>query len=528
MMPLSNPAAIIKRAQQVISARESARTSPIVVWAAIGESAERFGARVRGLRRNWTGRVLCAVPFGFDVPEGTQSVTFAPKAFAALHPSHHARNIDLFGGRSSTKSWATVRALLLRGLVEPIRVLCLREIQRSLKDSALRLLADQIEVMNLDRYFEVQANSITSHTGALFLFEGMYANVQRIKSLEGIDVCWVEQAEQLSEASWSVLLPTIRKPGSMILMTSNPDLSDDPNYVRFRLNTPPNTISASLNYTDNPWVSIETLAEANYLKRVDLDSYNHVWAGELRQHSDAQVLKGKYEIADFEISSDWAGPFMGLDFGFSVDPTALIKSFLDAATNTLYVTHEAYAIELPLDRLPKLLGTVPGSRDSVIYADNSRPEIINHLRGHDYGNVRSCAKWDGSVQDGILTLRSFAKIVIHTRCEHVAQEAKLYSYKVDRTTGEVLPDPKPGNDHTIDALRYSLQERIRRPPGAGLLAYYAAELKAPPAAPPTSAAPTTNLLHQHDQKGAELSRPAPEPGALWRRALKIGGVVKDI
>lgn len=477
--------------QQQLAQRDSARTSPLVVWAGIDEPQAKFAARIRGLRMNWGGRILCAVPAGFQVPEGAQSVELAAKAHAALNPVHRARYVVLRGGRGGTKSWAAARALVLRALVEPIRVLCLREIQRSLKDSSLRLLADQIDMLGLSRFFDIGANSITSHCGASFLFEGMYANVQRIKSLEGVDVAWIEQGEQISEDSWSILLPTVRKAGSQIIITYNPDLIDDPTHVRFTVNRPPGMIDATLNYIDNPWATTELLAEAEYLKRVDSDAFEHVWNGACRQHSDAQVFRNKYVVESFEVGANWLGPYLGADWGFSNDPTTLVKSWI--CENSLYIEHEAYQIGCELDRLLQLFGTVPGSRDTVIYADNSRPETINHMRSHDYANVTACKKWDGSIQDGIAHLRSYEKIIVHERCTHVAQEMKLYSYRVDRTTGAVLPEVCDQHNHTLDALRYSMQERIRRPPGQGLLDYYAAELA--------------------KMGGANASQPTPQPQA---------------
>jgi phage terminase large subunit len=459
LLTMASPAQIKRAAQMELVRRQQSTSGPLVIWSLIDEPPNRFAARVAKIRRNWDGRILCAVPAGFEVPQGTQAVEFAAKAHAALNPVHRARYIMSRGGRGGTKSWAVARALVLRALVEPIRGLCLREIQRSLKDSSLRLLADQVDMLDLSRFFDVQANSITSHCGASFLFEGLYQNVQRIKSLEGIDTAWIEQAEQISETSWSTLLPTIRKAGSQILMTLNPDLSDDPTYVRFVVNQPPGTVDATLNYVDNPWATPELIAEAEYLKRVDLDAFEHVWGGGCRQHSDAQVFAKKYVVESFEVGAGWKGPFLGADWGFSQDPTTLIKSWVH--DNTLYVSHEAYQVGCELDRLPQLFGTVPGSRDAVIYADCSRPETVNHMRSHGYGNVTSCAKWDGSVLDGIAHLRSYEKIVVHDRCAHVAEEMKLYSYRTDRTTGAVLPDVRDQHNHCIDALRYSLQERVR-------------------------------------------------------------------
>jgi phage terminase large subunit len=524
--------------------RALVNTGPMVLWSNVDEPEGKFAARVHRVRMNWNGRILCVVPYQFNVPEGTQRVELAAKAHAALHPVQEARYIVLRGGRGGCKSWSAGLSLVLHALMEPIRVLAVREIQRSLKDSSLRLLADLIARLKLDRYFQIGANSISSHCGASFTFEGCWQNVSRIKSFEGVDVCWAEQGEQLSEESWSILLPTIRKPGSQILITYNPDLIDDPTHQRFTVATPPNAINVSLNFlADNPWATRELLAEADYLEKVDHDSFMHIWMGELRLHSDAQVLKGKYEISTFEISRDWEGPYLGCDFGYANDPMTLIKSWVNTDTNELFVSHEAYGIQIPIDRMPAFLSSVPGSRDSTIFCDNARPELINHLNSHDYANARACKKWDGSVMDGVDHLRSFAHIYIHSRCPHTALEAKLWSYKTDRTTNAVLPDLKAGNDHTMDAIRYSLQEKICRPAGAGLLEWYAQQNAAAKAPAPQSSASAQSPAgrvpvddpHNDPRLGAvprDVVRPGESPVSraerFWNAATRRGARVSSL
>lgn len=450
----------------------AATEAPLACWSAVSEAPDRFAARVGRLRANWDGRILAVIPHAYPTPDNVERVELTAKAHAALHPTCEARNVVLRGGRGGSKSWAVARVLVLEALSEPKRYLCLREIQRSLKDSSLRLLADQIDMLNLSRYFEVLANSITSHAGASFLFEGMYQNVQRIKSLEGVDCAWIEQAEQLSEESWSVLLPTIRKPGSRIILTLNPDLSDDPSFKRFVTNAPPNTIGATMSYIENPWASPEMLAEAEYLRSVDVEAFDHIWGGACREHSDAQVFKGKYSVESFEIDASWS-VFFGADWGFASDPTVLLRAFVDQKTQTLYVSDEAYGRRVDLDATPALFDQVPGARKHTIRADNSRPETISHMQSRGFSNLTACQKWPNCAEDGIAVIRQFRTIKIHPRCERTAEEFKMFSYKVDRLSGDVLPELRSGFDHCIDALRYALEPVIRRAGGAGIRDFYA-------------------------------------------------------
>ncbi|HET7321868.1 MAG TPA: PBSX family phage terminase large subunit, partial [Longimicrobiaceae bacterium] len=145
-----------------------------------------------------------------------------------------SRYVVLYGGRGGAKSWSVARALVIQAAERPLRVLCAREIQKSIQDSVHRLLSDQIHALGLTGY-ETTRGEIRHENGSLFLFEGLKHNVTKVKSLEGIDVAWIEEAERISEESWQVLIPTIRKAGSRIFVTFNPDTEHDPTYRRFVL-----------------------------------------------------------------------------------------------------------------------------------------------------------------------------------------------------------------------------------------------------------------------------------------------------
>ncbi len=200
-----------------------------------------------------------------------------------------------YGGRGSGKSWGIAILLVLRAYQQPTRVLCCREIQKSITDSVLQLLADQIERLGLQDYFEVQKNQIIGSNGSRFIFEGLRSNITKIKSLEGIDIVWVEEAEAVTKTSFQVLIPTIRKPGSEIWVSFNPYDELDDVYQRFVLSPPPETYSVQINYPQNPWLPEELLKEAEYMKSQDEGLYRHIWLGECLSNKEgayyAQQIK---------------------------------------------------------------------------------------------------------------------------------------------------------------------------------------------------------------------------------------------
>lgn len=178
------------------------------------------------------------------------------------------------------KSWGIARALLILGAQRPLRVLCVRELQASLDDSVHKLLSDQIYELGLQNVYRIEKAAIYGPGGTEFAFEGIRHNVQKIKSYEGIDICWVEEAQSVSKASWGVLIPTIRKAGSEIWISFNPFREKDETYQRFIIQTPPNSVKIFLNWRDNDWLSEELKAEKDYLALTDPDAYLNIWEGQ--------------------------------------------------------------------------------------------------------------------------------------------------------------------------------------------------------------------------------------------------------
>lgn len=391
-----------------------------------------------------------------------------PKAFRFL--TRKAPYKVLYGGRVSAKSWSVARVLLAMAAVRRLRILCARELQVSIRDSVHQLLVNQIYAMGLTACFAIYKKTIVSSCGSEFIFKGVRYNADEIKSTEGIDILWGEEAQRFSDQSWEILIPTImRKKGAEIWITFNPDLEDDPTYQRFVVNTPPGALVKFVSYRDNPFFGKESEAERAYLQEVDPDAYMHVWEGHCNIRSEAQIFSGKWEIDRFVMpgNHDAAGPYYGADWGFSQDPTTLVRCWIH--NDCLFIDYEAWGLRCALDDTGKLFDKVPGARDHTIRADSSRPETINHVKNlkNDDGRgfkIVGAPKWQGSVEDGITFLRSFRKIVIHERCTHMLEEAKLYKYKMDRLTGDVLPLIEDRHNHLWDAIRYALAPLIKKAP----------------------------------------------------------------
>jgi len=185
----------------------------------------------------------------------------------------------LYGGRGSGKSWGIAQTLIVKGFQEPLRVLCAREIQNSIRESVHRLLSDKISELELDKFYKTTERSITGINGTEFIFEGLFRNVEKIKSLEGIDICWVEEAHNVSEDSWNLLTPTIRKEDSEIWVSFNPKYEDDPTYQRFVVNAPDNCRAVLVNYLDNPWFPDVLQKEMEQDRARDKILYEQKWLG---------------------------------------------------------------------------------------------------------------------------------------------------------------------------------------------------------------------------------------------------------
>lgn len=364
-----------------------------------------------------------------------------------------------YGGRGSGKSYGVAQYLVQKGLTENTRILCAKETQNSLADSALAIMKRVISDYDLIAFFKPTKQGLYCPlSGTEYVFRGLQ-HPERIKSLEGIKYAWVEEATKVTSEAWEVLIPTIRDDGSEIWITFNPDREDDPVYQMFVSKGREDAEVVKVNYDDNVWFTEALEIEKEWSRQNDFERFQHVWLGECRSFSEAQVFHGKWRTAQFEPPKD-AVFYFGADWGFSQDPTVLVRCFI--VGDVLHIDHEAYGVGVDIDDTPALFGSIPDAEKYPITADSARPETISYMQQHGYPRMRRAKKGKGSVEDGVSFLRSFSKILIHERCKHTADEFKLYSYKRDRLTGDILPVIEDKHNHAIDALRYAMEPIMAR------------------------------------------------------------------
>ncbi|MGX9980695.1 PBSX family phage terminase large subunit [Methylobacterium fujisawaense] len=377
-----------------------------------------------------------------------------PEVFAPL--LQPARYKGAHGGRGSGKSHFFGEMLIEECLIQPTRAVCVREIQKSLEQSVKRLLEDKINRLGVASRFRVLDTRIEVDNGGLIVFQGMQNHTaESIKSLEGFRVAWVEEAQSLSQRSLDLLRPTIRMPGSELWFSWNPSKATDPVDTLLRGETRvPNSVVVEANWSDNPWLPAELVEEKDYDQRRDADKYAHIWLGGYQRNSEARVFRN-WRVEAFDTPAD-ARFYYGADWGFSVDPTTLVRCFTEG--RTLYVDREVYKVGCEIDRTPALFDTLDDgqARKWPIRADSARPETISYLQRHGYPKLVPATKGQGSVEDGIEFLKSY-DIVVHPNCRHTIDELTLYAYKTDPLTGEVLPVLADKKNHVIDALRYAVE-----------------------------------------------------------------------
>lgn len=225
----------------------------------------------------------------------TTKARFPPKLKGLFRPCRYK---VAYGGRGSGKSWAFARALLILAAKQPMRILCTREVQKSIKDSVHKLLSDQIQALGLGQFYEVLETAIRGANGSEFIFAGLASHtVESVKSYEGCDVVWVEEAQTVSKKSWDILIPTIRKPGSEIWITFNPALDTDETYVRFVVNRQPDDMVVKINWADNPWFPDVLDIERRRCQETQPKDYPNIWEGECKAAADGAIYADEVAAA---------------------------------------------------------------------------------------------------------------------------------------------------------------------------------------------------------------------------------------
>lgn len=382
-----------------------------------------------------------------------------------------ARYKVIYGGRGGAKSWGIARALLIKGAEKPIRVLCAREFQSSIQDSVHKLLSDQIEALGLDSFYTVEKATIKGLNGTTFGFEGIRNNVKELKSYEGADYCWVEEAANVSKSSWEVLIPTVRREGSEIWISFNPELDTDETYKRFVLNPPPNAIVRKVNHSDNPWFPQVLKDEMELLRVRDEDAYLNIWEGNCRVTLEGAIYASELREATLErritrVPYDQRVPVHTFwDLGFS-DCTSIWFA--------QKVGFDYHIIDFYQDRLKLLPHYLKVLQDrSYVYGTDYLPHDAEH------GSLGSpaIAKQMKDMGRTVVTLERIPKVYLginatrtlfnrfwfdEEKCADGLQNLRHYSYKIDEH-GQWSKDPKHDeNSHAADALR-TLGESIGLP-----------------------------------------------------------------
>lgn len=373
------------------------------------------------------------------------------------------RHLAWHGGRGGGKSYTVATALVMQAMQRHERVLCGRELQKSIKDSSKRLIDDAIARLQVGKVFDSTETEIRGPHDSLFLFSGIKGNANGIKSMEGVTTFWGDEAQAFSQSSIDTVIPTIRKPNSRLIWTWNPDLETDPVDAMFRGNhltederasfsPPPNSIVREVNYLDNRWFPDVLRAEMEYDRARDIDKFNHVWLGKYRANSEARVFRN-WRVEPFE--TDPGAEFrLGADFGFSIDPSCALRCYLDG--RQIFIDYEAWGLQVEIVDLPNLFMSIPDAEKYWMTADSSRPETISHLRRNGFPKIASAIKGARSVEEGVEFLKSY-DLVIHPRCQHLIDELTHYSYKTDSLTGQVTAVLEDKDNHMIDALRYAVE-----------------------------------------------------------------------
>lgn len=393
-------------------------------------------------------------------------IELAPKLVELF--SKPSRYKCVWGGRGSSKTrgMALMTAIKAYQFAEEGKsgvILCAREFMNSLEDSSMEEIKQAIRsVPWLDSYFDIGERYIrTKNKRVSYVFSGLRHNLDSIKSKARILIAWVDEAEGVSEIAWQKLLPTVREEGSEVYVSWNPETDGSPTDIRFRKTPPEEWMGVEMSYSDNPWFPdvLELERKSDY-DRLDPQTYAWIWDGAYRENSDAQVFSGKYRIGEFEPGDKWNGPYNGLDFGFAQDPTAAVVCWVH--DDRLWVQHEAGKVGLEMDDTARFIEQrIPGFGKAVIRADSARPESISYLKRHGLPMIEGVTKWQGSVEDGISHMRSYKEIVVHPSCKEVQKEMRMYSYKVDRLTGDITTKLVDDNNHYIDAIRYALNPMIK-------------------------------------------------------------------
>jgi len=382
----------------------------------------------------------------------------------------------LYGGRGGAKSWGIARALLIIGAQRPIRVLCARQIMSSISESVHELLKQQVFALNLAHFYEIQNAGIFGANGTEFTYAGLRHNIGKIKSYEGADIAWVEEAADVSKNSWETLIPTIRKDGSEIWISFNPELDTDETYRRFVLKPPTGAKVVKVNHSDNKWFPTRLKQEMADLREADFDAYLTVYEGQTRQTLDGAVYARElrqaakderitrvpydpskpvhtfWDLGRADMTAIWFAQLIGFEtriIDYYENSGYALDHYLKELQSKPYVYGEDW---LPHDASSKLLASAR-TIEQQVRDFGRKPRIVPNL----------------SMVNGLNAARSIFSSAWfdEVHCADGLQALRHYQYKVDPETGQRSKEPLHNwASHGADAFRYlavALKEAPKKP-----------------------------------------------------------------
>ena len=363
------------------------------------------------------------------------------------------REAAVYGGRFSGKSHTVARYLLIRARMEKTRILCAREYQNSIADSSHQLLADLIKEYQLNEFKVTDKSIVNTINGSDFLFKGLHHNEQSVKSTEGINIAWIEEAQTITQNSLEVLTPTVREAGSQIVYTYNRLLEQDPVHKRLVLEGRPNTLILNVNY--------DIALKYGYMPdviRLEMEDdkqnrpqlYRHKWLGEPIS-AEGRVYKDWVQIDDIPHEARLIG--RGLDFGYSVDPAACVDVY---EYNGGYILDELFYRKGMSNH--EIANALKGN-DILTVADSAEPKSIDEIKAYGI-TIVPAEKGKDSILHGIQVVQN-VKISVTRRSKNIWEEYTNYLWDRDRE-GNWLQHPEGGRDHACDATRYFLQRHLRK------------------------------------------------------------------
>jgi phage terminase large subunit len=381
---------------------------------------------------------------------------FQPKRYKVIH-----------GGRGSAKSWSVARALVSIGATKPIRVLCARETQKSIQESVHRLLKDQIESLGLDQFYTIQENKILGTNGTEFTFAGIrQQGVFNLKSYEGTDICWVEEAQVVTKKSWDVLIPTIRKPGSEIWVTFNPELDTDETFSRFVVRPPEESIVIQMNWQDNPWFPPELDKERRQWLDRDPVGYLTTWEGKCRPAVEGAIYANEIEATQREgrIRAVPYDPQLKVhtvwDLGWNDSMSIICVQRVASEVRVIdYIedshrTIDSYVMQLQERKWNWGTDYIPHDGAHRDFKSGKSTQELLQTLGR---NVQVLAR--GNPEEGIRLARMiFPRTYFDAdRCTELVNHLKRYRRQINQVTQEAGAPLHDEHSHAADAFRYLAQ-----------------------------------------------------------------------